>query len=420
MQVLCLPNHPSLRGRDLPRPTRSTLMLPHTTDTDLGHRASFQMTTGSRRAFITKRTNLAAVRTTITTRVLNRGARPRTRIVPADTTPRLASATAGATLGAPRRVAIPGLVGSRGLFPTITCARPAGAPSTGLLRPPRMVLLPLLVDFQEAPELDVHAGTRPPLPDHLQSLGVPHRVRLRPGEQIFRQAPKHVDQRDQERACEKPSRRPTEAPEKNLQPGLTLRPQSRRGVRQESVGHRGGQSQAVGRRNPGHGTHHGRRKVRPRRRSRRLQGHPAGEARRTGRRDQLMTREGQTTRKRRTRTTASLRHGGHPPRRDLDRREWHLGVTQRRLWRDRHARRRARGRRGDKGLLEDDAHPVGVVSGHHREPPIPVPTGSIKTAHGVVEGLVLDRESRPQSQHGLKEVRGIGVITGEAPPARAA
>jgi len=53
------------------------------------------------------------------------------------------------------------------------------------------------------------------------------------------------------------------------------------------------------------------------------------------------------------------------------------------------------------------------VSGHHRAPPIPVPTGSIKTAHGVVEGLIPDRESRPQTQNGLEEAQGIGVITGE-------
>jgi len=133
-----------------------------------------------------------------------------------------------------------------------------------------------------------------------------------------------------------------------------------------------------------------------------------------------MTLERQTTQGRRARTTGSLRRGGRPPRRDPERRKGNLGAAQRCLRQDRHARRRDRVRRGVKGVLDDYAHPLGVVSGHHREPPIPVPTGSIKTAHGVVEGLVLDRESRPQSQHGLKEVRGIGVITGEAPPARAA
>jgi len=42
-----------------------------------------------------------------------------------------------------------------------------------------MVLLPLLVDVQEAPELVVHAGTIPPLQDRLQSSRVPYRVRLR-------------------------------------------------------------------------------------------------------------------------------------------------------------------------------------------------------------------------------------------------
>ena len=124
---------------------------------------------------------MASVGTTITTSVLNRGARLRTRLVPAVTTPRLVAATAGATLGAPRRVAIPGLVGARGLFPTITGARPAGASSTGLLRPPKIVLLPLLLDVQEAPELVVHAGTEQPLQDHLQSLRIPHRVGLLQG-----------------------------------------------------------------------------------------------------------------------------------------------------------------------------------------------------------------------------------------------
>ena len=53
------------------------------------------------------------------------------------------------------------------------------------------------------------------------------------------------------------------------------------------------------------------------------------------------------------------------------------------------------------------------MSSHHRKPPIPVPAGGIKTEHGVVKGLVLDRESRPQSQHGLEEAQGIGVIPGE-------
>jgi len=42
--------------------------------------------------------------------------------------------------------------------------------------------------------------------------------------------------------------------------------------------------------------------------------------------------------------------------------------------------------------------------------------GGIKTAHGVVEGLVLDWESRPQSQHGLQEAQSIGIITGELLP----
>ena len=148
MQVLCLTIHPSLRGRDPPRPTRSPLMLPNTTDTDLGHRASFQTTTGRRRALIIGRTILAHIRTTITTRVLNRGARSRTRLVPAVTPPRLVAATAGVSLGAPRGVAIPGLVGSRGLFPKITGARLTGAPSTGLPLPPKMALLPLLVEVQ--------------------------------------------------------------------------------------------------------------------------------------------------------------------------------------------------------------------------------------------------------------------------------
>ena len=197
MQVLCLPIHPSLRGRDLHRPTRSTLMLPNPTDTDLGHRASVQTTTRRRRALITGRTILAPVGTTIPTRVLNRGARPRTRLVPAVSHTRLVAATANDTLWAPWRVTIPDLVGFRGLLPPITGAGPAGAPSTDLLRPPKMVLLPLLVDVQERPELVVHAGTGPPLQDRLQSAGVPHRVRLRTGEQVARRTPKHVDQRDQ-------------------------------------------------------------------------------------------------------------------------------------------------------------------------------------------------------------------------------
>ena len=126
-----------------------------------------------------------------------------------------------------------------------------------------------------------------------------------------------------------------------------------------------------------------------------------------------MTRERQTTQARRARTTGSLRHGGRPPRRDPDRREGTLGATQRRLRRDRHSRRRGRVGRGVEGVVDDDAHPVGVVPGHHGEPPILVPTGSIRTAHGVMKGLLVDRDSRSQSQHGLEEAQGIGVITEE-------
>jgi len=233
MQVLHLPIHPSLRGRELPRPTRSRHRFHNPTDTDLGHYASLQMTTSRRRALITGRAIGTPVGPTIPTRVVNRGAGLRTRLVPAVTRPRLGAATAGATLGTPRRVAVPGLIGSRGLFPPIPGAQPAGAPSPGRLRPAKMVLLPLLVDVQETPELVVHTGTGPTLQNHLQSLGVPHRVRLRPGEQVVRQAPKQVDQRDKEHAGGKTSRRPTEAPDKTLQPGLTLRPQRCRGIRQE-------------------------------------------------------------------------------------------------------------------------------------------------------------------------------------------
>ena len=126
-----------------------------------------------------------------------------------------------------------------------------------------------------------------------------------------------------------------------------------------------------------------------------------------------MTREGQTTQGRKSRTTGSLRHGGRPPRRDPDRREWNLGATQRRLRRDRHARRRDRVRRGVKGILDDNAAPVGVLSGHHRETPILVPAGGIKTVHRIVEGFFLDRESRPQNKHGLEKAQGIGVIPGQ-------
>ena len=126
-----------------------------------------------------------------------------------------------------------------------------------------------------------------------------------------------------------------------------------------------------------------------------------------------MTRERQTTQGRRTRASGSLRHGGGPPRRDPDGRERNLGASQRRLHRDRHASRRDRVRRGVQGILDDDAHPFGVMSGDYHEPPIPVPTRRIQAANGVVKGLILYRESRPQSQHGLEEGQGIGVITGE-------
>jgi len=104
MQVLRLPIHPSLRGRVLPRPTRSTHRLPNPTDTALGHHASVQTTTRLRRALITGRTILTPVGTTIPTRVFNRGARPRTRFVPAAPMPRLVAATlVGKLADAPRR-----------------------------------------------------------------------------------------------------------------------------------------------------------------------------------------------------------------------------------------------------------------------------------------------------------------------------
>jgi len=75
-----------------------------------------------------------------------------------------------------------------------------GTPSAGLLHPPEVTILSLLVDVQEAPELVVHARTEPPLEDSLQCVWVPHRVRLRPGEQVVSQAPKKVDHGDQEHA----------------------------------------------------------------------------------------------------------------------------------------------------------------------------------------------------------------------------
>ena len=148
--------HPSLRGRALPRPTQSTLRPPKKTGTDLRHLASVQTTTGRRRALITGRSILAPISTAVSTRVLTQGARPQTRFVVA-TTPVLVTATAGATLGAPRGTPISCLVGSRGTLPTITGARPTGAPSTGLLHPPEVNLLSLMVDVQETPELVVHA-----------------------------------------------------------------------------------------------------------------------------------------------------------------------------------------------------------------------------------------------------------------------
>jgi len=231
MQVVRLTDQSSLAGRELPRPTRSTLTLPNTTDTDLGQRASVQTTTGRRRALITGRAILAPVGTTIPTCVLTRGSRPRTRLVPA-MSPSLVAATAGATLGTSRGILIPSRVGSRGPLRTITGARPTGAPSPGLLQPPKVVLLSLLVDVQQAPLMVLPAGTGRPLQDRLPSTRVPHWVRLRPGEPVVCQAPMKVDQADQEHTGGEPSRRPTEAPDKTLQPGLTLRLQCRRGIRQ--------------------------------------------------------------------------------------------------------------------------------------------------------------------------------------------
>jgi len=126
-----------------------------------------------------------------------------------------------------------------------------------------------------------------------------------------------------------------------------------------------------------------------------------------------MTREGQTTQWRRAGTTGSLRHGGRPHRWDTDRREPNMGPTQGRLRRDLHAIRRDRVRRGIEWILDDDADPVGIWSGRHRELRVAVPSGGVRTAHAVVEVLFMDRKSRSQSQHGLEEVQGLGIIPGE-------
>jgi len=56
-----LPIHPSLRVRELARPTRSTHRLPNPTDTDMGYHASLQTTTGRRQTLITGRIILASV-----------------------------------------------------------------------------------------------------------------------------------------------------------------------------------------------------------------------------------------------------------------------------------------------------------------------------------------------------------------------
>jgi len=122
MKVLHLTNQSSQRGLEQPRPTRSKLTHPNTSDTDLGLRASVQTTTGRRRSLISGRSILAPVEETITAPALTRGARPRTRLVPA-TSPSLVSATTGATLRAPRGIPIPNLHGSRRLLQTITGAR---------------------------------------------------------------------------------------------------------------------------------------------------------------------------------------------------------------------------------------------------------------------------------------------------------
>jgi len=90
-----------------------------------------------------------------------------------------------------------------------------------------------------------------------------------------------------------------------------------------------------------------------------------------------------------------------------------VSPTQGRLRRTLHARIRDRVRRGVRGILDDDTDPVFTLSGHHREPPVPVPVGGIKTARGIVEGLVMDRESQPQSQNGLEEAEGLGIIPGK-------
>jgi len=62
-----------------------------------------------------------------------------------------------AAMGGPRNIPIPRLIGFRGFIPTITDARPTGARSNGLLHPPVVTFLSLLVDVQEPPELFAHA-----------------------------------------------------------------------------------------------------------------------------------------------------------------------------------------------------------------------------------------------------------------------
>jgi len=47
--------------------------------------------------------------------------------------------------------------------------------------------------------------------------------------------------------------------------------------------------------------------------------------------------------------------------------------------------------------------PVGILSGHHREPPIPVAAGGVKTAHGIVKGLVLDLRAARRASMACKK-----------------
>jgi len=64
-------------------------------------------------------------------------------------------------------------------------------------------------------------------------------------------------------------------------------------------------------------------------------------------------------------------------------------------------------------INDNNAEPIGVFSGHHRYPPVPVTSGGAEAEQGLMKSPFMIRESRPKIQHGLEKVQDSGILPGE-------